>query len=274
VAAASRVARSRAAATRVEDDALLLRRVAFGEADVIATFFTPSRGVVATVARGARKSSRRFTALEPMHVLRVAFDERPDAELAALREASIARPRSALTGMGGDAGALGRIEAAGRCLRWVRRGLSPHVVEREVWRELEAVLDALDDPLFDAQAAEARAAAFGLRLLADLGWGLELARCAVCGKPCDPAASAYVDASRGGIVCRACGGGALGDLGAAAAQRAGGATPPARVAIVLRAPRRAALAAAAAGDDAALADPEDVAVAVQLVDAALAAHTT
>ena len=133
-----------------------------------------------------------------------------------------------------------------------------------MWRELNAVLDALDDARLDAPAAEARCAAFGLRLLADLGWGLELARCAVCGKPCDPAASSYVDAARGGIVCRACGGGALGDLGAPAPQRA----------IAPRAPRRAALAAAAAGDDAALADPEDVAVALALVDAALAAHTT
>ncbi|HVY47079.1 MAG TPA: DNA repair protein RecO, partial [Minicystis sp.] len=164
----------RARGVRVTTDALLVRRVAFGEADVVATFFTEARGVVATVARGARRSSKRYAALEPVHLLRVTFEERPGAELAPLVDAAIARPRV------GAAQSLDALDAAGVALRWVRKALPPHTAEPSVWHDLGALLDALDR---GAARPRARAAGFGLRLLSDLGWGLELERCATCGKP-------------------------------------------------------------------------------------------
>ena len=47
---------------------------------MIVTLFTEELGKIAALARGARKSSRRFAgALEPMHTLRVTLDERPGA---------------------------------------------------------------------------------------------------------------------------------------------------------------------------------------------------
>lgn len=44
----------------LEDHALVLRRVDYGESDVIVDLLTPTRGRVSVFARGARKSSRRF----------------------------------------------------------------------------------------------------------------------------------------------------------------------------------------------------------------------
>jgi DNA repair protein RecO (recombination protein O) len=49
----------------------------------------------------------------------------------------------------------------------------------------------------------------GLRLLATFGWALELERCVCCGKPCPGGRPASLDPARGGLVCRACGGGRL-----------------------------------------------------------------
>ncbi|HEY3593570.1 MAG TPA: DNA repair protein RecO, partial [Polyangiaceae bacterium] len=100
------------------------------------TLFTEEVGKVSAMARGARKSSRRFAAaLEPMHGLSVALDERPGAELLALRESNVVRPRIHLLGD------LDRLSAAGRALRWVRAGSPPRTPEPEVWSELEALLD-------------------------------------------------------------------------------------------------------------------------------------
>jgi DNA repair protein RecO (recombination protein O) len=222
---------------------VLVRSVPFGEADVVATFFTASRGIVGTVARGARRSSKRFAALEPMHGLQITFLERVGAELATLSEASIVRVRSRLTG------SLEALEGAGIALRWIRRALPAHTPELNVWHDLETMLDALDR-VTTAPHVLPRVGGFGLRLLAELGWGLELERCVSCSRSCDEGASAFADAARGGLVCRACGGGP----------------------IILRAGRRAHLAAAAAGDDEAL-DEDDARAAIDLVDAALVAHT-
>ena len=63
--------------------ALVLRGVDYGEADRILTLLTPELGRVAVLARGARKSQRRFAgALEPFAVL--AAVERGPASLAGL----------------------------------------------------------------------------------------------------------------------------------------------------------------------------------------------
>jgi DNA repair protein RecO (recombination protein O) len=233
----------RARTERLHTDALLVRRVPYGDADLVVTFFTEQRGLISASARSARRSWKRFAAMEPMHLLRIAVEERPGSELWSLSETSIARPRSHL------AADLGKLEAAGRALRWVRSASPPQTAEPLVWAEVNGFLDRLDDP-GEAQGAEALLAATGLRLLAAVGWGLDLERCVRCGRSCGEAAAACVDPAAGGLVCRLCGG-----------------APK-----VLRADRRVRLLAAAGGDDAALL-AEDASVGIDLVDAALAAHS-
>jgi len=221
--------------------------VHYGEADVVVTFFTEAIGKVTALARGARKSKRRFAgALESMHTIRVTLDERPGAELASLQEGVVHKPRARMLGD------LDRLNAAGQALRWVRAGSPLRTREPAVWAELESLLDRLDD-LEDPLPAGTHLAATGLRLLKHFGYGLELDGCARCGKVCDPKRPAYVDATAGGLVCQACGGGRspLHHL-----------VDPAT---------RARLAAAAAGKDAAL-HAEDTEIAQKLVDEALASH--
>src|SRR5436190_16957342 len=83
---------------RLRTEALVVRRVPFGEADLMVGLFTEQRGMISAVARSARRSARRFPAIEPMHLLRVAVDARPNAEVAVLAEATIERPRFRLVG--------------------------------------------------------------------------------------------------------------------------------------------------------------------------------
>lgn len=223
-------------------DALLLRKVAYGEADVVATFFTEERGVTSAIARAARKSTKRFGALEPLHLLRVTLEERPGAELHQLVEAQLVRPRL------GVLSHLHRIEAASTALQWVRRTSPARVREPALWRDVNALLEELDAGT-DEAAARAHLAAMGLRLLSGAGWGLQLASCVRCGRECAPEATACVDAAQGGLVCRACGG----------ARR------------VLRPARRLAFQAALEGEAVTLTD-EDAACAVELVTETLEAH--
>ena len=105
--------------TRIRTEALLVRSAPFGDADLMVTLFTEARGSVTAVARSARRSARRFPALEPMHLLRVGLEERPGVELASLAESAIVRPR---LGIMED---LVHLVAAGAALRlsWRPAGL-------------------------------------------------------------------------------------------------------------------------------------------------------
>jgi DNA repair protein RecO (recombination protein O) len=196
----------------VETDALLVRTVEVGESDVIATLFTEQVGKVGAVVRGARKGSRRVGgALEPVHTIAVLLDDR-GAELTTLKEARIVRMRP------GVVADLDRLEAAGVALRWARHLFPPRTAEPEGWALLTELLDALDglgeaSPPGDAAprpAASARTllARTGFAILTAVGYGMDFDRCVVCGRPCPDDRSACVDPSRGGLVCRSCGGAA------------------------------------------------------------------
>ena len=184
----------------LESDALVVRTVDFGESDVIATLVTERIGKVSAVVRGARKGSRRIGgALEPVHTIGVVLDEKPQSELATLKEARIVRVRHAVVGN------LEALDAAGVALRWARHLFPPRTPEPEGWRVLVDLLDVLDAGGGAVRRELARA---GLALLVAVGYGLDLERCIVCGRPCPEGKMACVDPARGGLVCKACGGAA------------------------------------------------------------------
>jgi DNA repair protein RecO (recombination protein O) len=239
----SRASAARSERIRIRGEALLVRRVPYADADLVLAFLCQDIGLVSALARSARRSARRFPALEPIHSLRVTIDLRRGAELGTLVEAEITRPRLTLTGD------LERMEAAGTALRWVRRASPPHTPEPRVWAETNALLDALD-ALQPAASPAVLLAESGLRLLAAVGWGLDLERCVVCGRSCAPTAAADIDAARGGLVCRACGGARM----------------------RLSAERRGRLLAAAAGMAPVSLQPGDAAPTLALIEEALAAH--
>jgi DNA repair protein RecO (recombination protein O) len=234
---------SRKASARHSSEALLLRRVEYGETDLVLTLLTQKLGKVSALARGARKSSKRFGGvLEPMHTLAIELDERPGAELFTLLEAKLQVPRSRLLG------SLSALEAAGKALSWARRAAPPRTPEAEPYAVLSTLLDRLNTGAGSEPAGIALAEA-GLCLLSAFGWGIDFERCVRCGRQALREQSASVDAVRGGLICRSCGGARL------------------RVS----ATARARMARAAAGETGVLTQAEAV-DALTIVEAALGAH--
>jgi len=189
--------------TLVVTPALVLSRVSYGEADLVVHLFTAERGRVATLARGARRSSKRFSgSIEPIHTLSVTLAERPQAELWPLRETSLSVPRLALTQN------LEAMTRAGRALGWIRKASPARNPEPEAFVAITEFLDELDQSPELGQD-DGCLAAFGMRLLSAFGWALELSRCVGCGTPCPEGKPAWINPERGGLVCRACGGGPI-----------------------------------------------------------------
>ncbi len=191
----------------LESDALLIRAIPYGEADLVAQFFTQGYGRLSAMIRGGRRSRKRAGGgFEPFHTFRLRIEDR-GRELCTVRDADIVVVRAQLVGD------LAAMDAGGRALRWVRALFPPRVAEPEAWATIIALLDALDLASGGAQgSADAPASILawgGLRFLAAAGFGLELDECLVCQTPCPDGRAALVDVARGGIVCRSCGGGEL-----------------------------------------------------------------
>lgn len=231
---------ARLASERVATRALVLRRTATGDADLLVTAFTEEAGLLTLSARSARRTSSKMGALEPIHTLRIVVETHPGRDIAKLAESKIERPRTRILG---DAA---RLDAAFRALVWARSVLAPHQAERAVFVEVERALDGLEA----GGSVPDILARTGLRILSALGYELDLDACVLCGRACGESASAYARASAGGLVCRACGGGAPSDL------------------LLSGAARRAARGVMR-GEDAELVRPDAL---IELVDAAFGAH--
>jgi DNA repair protein RecO (recombination protein O) len=178
--------------------ALLLRTVAYGESDLIVTLLTETDGKLGARLRGGRKSSKRASGgIEPFHTIEATLEDR-GGELLTLKECRLVTVRAGLVG------SLEGMDAAGTVLRWARHLLPVRHKEPLAWATLVRLLDALDRGGVPPRGLLALS---GLHLLASVGYALELERCVVCERPCPDGAPAFVDAARGGLVCRSCGGG-------------------------------------------------------------------
>jgi DNA repair protein RecO (recombination protein O) len=180
--------------------AFLLKSVDYGESDRILTFFTERLGNVTAMARGARRSRKRFGGtLEPFALLRLHLTARPHTDLAFLELAEVQAPHLAI------AHELVRMGEAATALELCRELQPPHEPAQRLFAILAAYLGELDQ----RGASTERLIAFELFVLEHAGIGPRLSECGVCGKPVPPGKAARFDPARGGVVCRADGGGPL-----------------------------------------------------------------
>lgn len=197
------VSRGSGPGNRVRTMAYVLSRVPYGESDLIVHLFTEALGKISALARGARRSQKRFGgSLEPIHTLQVEVTDKPSSDLCTLHEAHLSRARTAIIGN------LECLEAAGKALVWLRRSAPGHTPEPKPFLALTEFLDELDQGKIDT-TPQGHVAAFGLRLLEGLGFGLCLDRCISCAKACPEEAASLLSPEKGGLICRACGGGPI-----------------------------------------------------------------
>jgi DNA repair protein RecO (recombination protein O) len=175
-------------------EALVLRSIAYGEADAVVQLLTRGRGRVAAFVRGARTSRKRFGgALEPFGRIEALLAEREGQELWALREARV------IEGHGRLRDDLLRIAHAGYAAELV------HDLTRagEPADGLFTLLDDFLTRLSAGAATSARLRALELLALEAAGLAPELSACARCGEEV-PAGRATFDADAGGLVCIRC----------------------------------------------------------------------
>jgi len=177
--------------------AVVLRKVVYGEADLVLTLLSRDLGKLSALARGARSSRRRFgAALELFTVSSVELR----AHRGELWTLSSAETAHSFPTIARDMGALAH---ASYGTELVRELSAPEQPEPAVFDLLVDLFRALDTR--GARADVLRA--FELALLADVGLAPALEACAACGRTAESGAldrGALLDPARGGVVCAAC----------------------------------------------------------------------
>jgi DNA repair protein RecO (recombination protein O) len=179
---------------------IVLRAVAYGEADRIVTLFGRDTGLVSALARGARKSQRRFSGgLGLCSVGTASLRERPGADLMTLERFDVIDGHAPL---GAD---VARMAHAAYAAELCGKLCAPRQAETNVYDWLVAFLAEVEV----GGASAERLRVFELGLLSALGMAPVLEGCAVC------AGARYAgrdhtevtfrwDPDRGGAVCVAC----------------------------------------------------------------------
>lgn len=179
------------------DDAVLLRSVDYGESDRVLTFLTRGQGKFSALAKGARRSRRRFAgALEPFALLKIETVAARSG-LARLETAVIERAFPKLLGD------LPRMTVAGGLLAFVRELVPEAMPDPEVFDDVVQLLTVLDVGEVSERALRI---CFELAQMSRAGFSPRLEACGVCGKRPDAGRATDFDARRGFVVCQSCGG--------------------------------------------------------------------
>ena len=175
--------------------AIVIRSRDYGEADRIVTFLSPEAGRLTGLAKGARKSKRRFlNSLEPFSRVTLIYTERPNRDLGRIDSCELvnAYPRlredlnrlavaSCLTELAGEI--IGAQENVGA-----------------IFSTLDYALSQLDQGL----PSESLLCSFLIRLLSLAGYGPRWDACLVCQQV--PAGPLWFSVAQGGIICEKCAG--------------------------------------------------------------------
>lgn len=186
--------------TTLRTRALLLRSVDFGESDRIVQLLTADAGRTTAIAKGARRSRKRFPgALDYFQELRVQVERRRPTSMARLEHARVVRSFLRLR-------EDPRRFALGCYLLELLGRLAPEGGAVGEHRHLYGfAVSAL--ALADAEPPDLRLRTLlELRALEALGLRPELGRCVRCARPLGegPAAPAGFHVGDGGAVCRRC----------------------------------------------------------------------
>lgn len=172
---------------------VVLRTTPLRESDLLVVLYTDRHGRISAVARGARKSRRRFAgALSLLVLARYRLGRRPRGELWGLESADIVREWTQLSS---DVVAVAHASYVAELVDALlpTEAPEPHALD---------IIVALWDALAAGGPSPGALRVVELALLDLAGHRPAIDRCAACGGEIGP--GAVFDPRRGGAICRAC----------------------------------------------------------------------
>jgi DNA repair protein RecO (recombination protein O) len=175
--------------------AIILKKLAYGEADLIVTFFSREEGRLTGMAKHARASQRRFGgSLELGSIVDLRYVARAASNMVRIEDAHMHIPTI------GVMRSLERISAMGRALELALAFLPERQASPEKYDLMEEYISILSvsDP------AASQRIGFELRWLSLVGYQPSLDKCLGCGGKTRGDHNWSFSMDHGGIVCRSC----------------------------------------------------------------------
>lgn len=173
-------------------NAFVLRSRNFGESDRILVLLTEDLGKVSAIAKGARRSKRRFAggALEPFQELAVRLDRKPQFSLAFLHESRVLHSNRALAS---DLDAFAWAS-------YLTELTEVMTADRDPCRDLYALYAEVIGHL-GRDLLEPLAHHYVLGLLDRSGWAPDFDTCGLCEEPITDLSRPMLDSRGSGVVC-------------------------------------------------------------------------
>jgi DNA repair protein RecO (recombination protein O) len=179
----------------VKEEAIILSTRPFGESDKIVRFFTLTSGKLSGIAKGAKKSRKRFmNTLEPFTQVRIEYFEKPTSSLVRVENADLGESNSGLEV------SLKRVCAASFFTEFVDKLTKEKQRNEPLFHTLKKILDSLKLVEFTVTDI----LYYELQMLRHLGYMLNLASCVHCGKALPDMEKLYFSKERGGTLCPGC----------------------------------------------------------------------
>lgn len=177
--------------------AIVLRARDYSESDRIVTLLTREFGKLSGIAKGAKASRRRFERkLEPFSHVNLFFKRRPQGQLVFITRAEPGD--SAPPQIEDD---LGKIALGSYMLELADALTSEEAEATDAYHVLARALETLGGGAVTLALRQS----FELNLLRVAGFGLDFARCRICGMAeAGIGGAVYFVVARGGIVCLRC----------------------------------------------------------------------
>ena len=178
--------------------AILLRRLDYGDFDVIITFFTLKRGKLSLIAKSAKKSTKRFAGiLELFSVLEVTAGTGRSKGLSVLQEAVLKQPFSTIRAD------FRKTAYASYWTELIYNWIEENFRQASLYHLLEHVLAELDS---ERTTPTVLNILFQMRFLALSGHRPNLGNCSVCRQELENIKqdNILIDSQRGGILCKDC----------------------------------------------------------------------
>ena len=178
--------------------AIILRRVEYGDYDLILSFLTVDKGKISAIAKSAKKSTKRFAGvLEQFSILQIVCSTGRRKGLPVLQEAVLVKP---FPGIRAD------IEKTAYASYWaelIDSWSEEGQHQEDLFRLFHYVLVQLDQA---EMLPAVLSIVFQLRLLKLSGYRPNLGGCILCRRELDriEGKMLYFDLSRGGLICDQC----------------------------------------------------------------------
>lgn len=182
--------------------AILLRRIEFGDYDLIVTLFTEDQGKTSAIAKSAKKSVKRFPGvLEPFSLIHVVLTRGKGKGMPVLKEASLEAPYFRIRED------ILKTTYASYWAELIYLWMAEGQPQKDLYHLMAHVLSELDRGEI---RVEILSILFQMRFLSIAGFRPNFEHCHACKTDLDQIECALVtaDTAKGGIICPRCGGAA------------------------------------------------------------------